>query len=381
MICLPWFSGRSSLLTPVFCRRAVVVAAGAAVVAAVALPVSFVGSARAQAGGDASEGCDIIVEQAFDYLVSDQYRTALQMVQEAFASPAATPDCRARALQTQSCAYLRMGERARAISALTELLSRDPTPPYDGRMFPPAMNRLYRAVRDSFLSAGTMDIGTIAVLDFKVITLEPQEDYDYDALGSALQMIIGTDLVESTNLTVVDRTNMKDVLAELELSSNRELVNKENSIRLGELLNAHAFITGQILILDDASCRIDLQIIHAPTSRVFARQYTGPFSGKPGDLLQLQTGTLSLIVEGLNDFRAEVQQVGPIRPDPLYFDRLKETARDNEREMEIWLLQGKALEYEDAGKYGDARKVYEKILEIDPDHEIAQAKVWALQSS
>ncbi len=376
MVSLARFSDRSRLFTVVGLIGALG-ALGAGVVLA-----SSVGSAKAQEGGAGSEGCDIIVEQAFDYLVSDQYRNALQMVQDAFASPSATPDCQARALQTQSCAYLRMGERTRAISALTELLSRDPTPPYDGRMFPPAMNRLYRAVRDSFLSAGTMDIGTIAVLDFNVITLQPKDDdYDYDALGSALQMIIGTDLIESTNLTVVDRTNMKDVLAELELSSNRELVNKENSIRLGELLNAHAFITGQILLLDDESCRIDLQIIHAPTSRVFARQYTGPFSGKPGDLLKLQTGVLSLIVEGLNDFRAEVQDVGPIRPDPLYFDTLQKTARDNERAMEIWLLQGKALEREDAGKHGDARKAYEKILEIDPDHKIAQAKLWALQSS
>jgi tetratricopeptide (TPR) repeat protein len=378
MISLPQSTRWSRLL----CMTWILAVAVIVAVAAGGLAGCLTPAARAQDPDEGSEGCDIIVEQAFEYLVSDQYREALQMVQEAFSSPVATPECQAKALQTRSCTYLRMGERSRAITALTELLSRNPHAPYDGRMFPPNMNRLYRAVRDSFLAAGTMDIGTIAVLDFNVFSLQSKSQYDYDisALGSALHMIIGTDLVESTNLTVVDRTNMQDVLAELELSSNRELVNKENSIRLGELLNAHAFITGQMLIMDKKTCRIDLQIIHAATSRVFARQYTGPFSGEPVDLLDLQSGVLSLIVDGLNEFRAEVQNVGPIRPDPVYFDKLKKTARDNKRYLDTWFLQGEALQHEDAGRLDKAHRTYEEILKIDPQHKLARAKVWALKS-
>ena len=134
--------------------------------------------------------CDVMVQRAMEFLISDKYREALSYVERAFDVPQATPECQAQCLQTRSCTYLRMGERARAIQALTQLLSQDPNPPYDGRMFPPAMNRLYRAVRDSFIESGTMDIGTVAVLDFAVLNPGKYryKDYDYNALGKSLQI-------------------------------------------------------------------------------------------------------------------------------------------------------------------------------------------------
>ena len=361
-------------------HRAMFQIVGMSLLAVVAI-LAGASAARAQ---DDDGSCELMVAQAFDHLVSDQYRDALRMIQEAFAAPSTTPDCRAQCLQTQSCAYLRMGERAQAIAALTQLLSQDASPPYDGRMFPPAMNRLYRAVRDSFLSAGTMDIGTVAVLDFDVaslVTKKPPKGQDHSVLGEAMQMIITTDLIESTNLTVVDRNNMKDVLAELELSSNKELVNKENSIRFGELLNAHAFIRGQMLIFDGNECRVDVQVIHTATTRVFGRQYKGPFSGKVSDLLDLQRGVLAAVVESLYEFRQEVKEVGPVQVDEAYFDGLRATSRDTEKYLEIWTLQGKALKQEDIGNFGEARKAWEKILEIDETNKLARGRLWALKSS
>ncbi len=328
------------------------------------------------------EQCEVMVRQAMESLLSDQYRQALHYVERAFGLPGASEECKAYCVETQSCAYLRMGERARAIEALARLLEENPNAPYDGRMFPPAMNRLFRAVRDSVAKSGTMDIGTIAVLDFTVLNPAKYKygDYDYEALGKALQMIVTTDLVESTNLTVVDRTNMKDVLAELELTSNRDLLNKENAIRLGQLLNAHAFVDGQIVIVDRDKVRVDVQVVHTATTRVLARHYEGPFSGDPMDLLKLERGVLASVVDALNEFRSEVRDLGKIEPDPVYFDRLEKTRRANKKYVESWLVQGEALALEDKGDLKGAIRKWKKVLELDPENKVAKARIWALKA-
>ncbi|MCK4414894.1 MAG: hypothetical protein KAY32_15275 [Candidatus Eisenbacteria sp.] len=351
------------------------------------LPGAATDVAQAQPAGEMREteegpACDALVQQAMEHLISDRYREALSYVERAFGIPQATPQCQAHCLQTQSCTYLRMGERARAVQALTELLNLDPNPPYDGRMFPPAMNRLFRAVRDSLAQAGTMDIGTVAIINFSVLNPGKfrYQDYDYDALGQALQMIVTTDIIEGTNLTVVDRTNMRDVLAELELTSNSELVNQQNRVRLGQLLNAHAFVAGQIAIFEKKKIRIDIQIIHAATTRVLSRQYEGPFSGDTFELLRLQRGVLAMIVEALNEFRKEVKGLELIAPDPVYFDRLEETRRESKATMEAWLLQGQALEREDAGDLKGAIKIWEQVQKVDPQNELARGRIWALKA-
>lgn len=337
---------------------------------------------RAQEAGEEGASCDLLVQRALESLISDRYREALGYVERAFGVAREEPSCQARCLQTRSCAYLRMGEREQAIQSLAQLFDINPNPPYDGRMFPAAMNRLFRAVRDSFMQAGTMDIGTVAVLDFKVLNPGKfrYQDYDYAALGEALQMIVSTDIIEATNLAVVDRTNMKDVLAELELSANADLANQQNRTRLGQLLNAHAFVSGQIALFSQDRVRIDIEVIHAATSRVLARHYEGPFSGEAHDLLELQRGVLSAVTEALNEFRVEVKRTDLLAPDPIYYDQLEKSRRAGKQYMETWLLQGQALELEDQRDLKGAVKAWEKVARIDPDNQIARARIWALKS-
>jgi len=368
-------------------RRSRRLLAGALLAAAiVGLAAPLLGSraplAQDEPPAQEGAGCDLLVQQAMESLISDRYREALSYVEQAFGVAEPTSPCQARCLQTRSCAYLRMGEREQAVRSLAQLFDIHPNPPYDGRMFPPAMNRLFRAVRDSFMQAGTMDIGTVAVLDFKVLNPGKfrYQDYDYDALGKALQMIITTDIVESTNLAVVDRTNMKDVLAELELSANADLVNQENRTRLGQLLNAHAFVAGQIALFDKDHVRIDIQVTHAATSRVLARQYEGPFTGEAFDLLKLQRGVLAGVTEALNEFRTEVKRTDLLAPDPIYFDDLQQSRRASKKYMETWLLQGQALDLEDQGDLKGAIKIWQKVEKLDPENKVARGRIWALKS-
>lgn len=329
------------------------------------------------------EPCDALVKQAVARMIEEQYREALAYVERAFNKSTPPSDCRAYCQQTRSCAYLVMGKRDRAVEVLVDMLREDPRAPYNGDRFPPGMNQLYRDVRDSVLtelgSAGTLDIRTLAVLDFEVHNWvgHKYQDYDVDALGSALQMIVATDLVEGSNLVVVDRTNMKDVLSELELTSSSELVDKSNALRLGQLLNAHAFVDGQITFVEKDYLRIDVQVVHAATTRVLNRHYEGPFkSGR--ELMKLQRGVVALVVEALNEFRNEVQDAPTIDMDDRYFDQLEETSRDSKKMMDIWLLKGEALAMEDQGDVGAATKRWEEILKIDADNELARSRIWAL---
>jgi hypothetical protein len=227
--------------------------------------------------------------------------------------------------------------------------------------------------------AGTLDIRTVAVLDFEVHNWIGKrfDDYDVDALGSALQMIVATDLVEGSNLIVVDRTNMKDVLAELELTSTDKLVDRDQAVRLGQLTSAHAFVDGQISFVDKEYVRIDIQVIHAATTRILNRHYEGSFENGR-DLMKLQRGVVSQTVDALNEFRKDVQGAQELSINELYFDQLEETSRGNQRMMDIWLLKGEALTLEDGGDAKGAVKKWQEILAIDPDNELAESRVWAL---
>lgn len=337
----------------------------------------------ASAGDTQEEPCNELVEQAVEQMIEQQYRDALTFVERAFDNAESPSDCRAYCLQTRSCAYLSLGQRAQAVEALTDMLRDDPQAPYHGHRFPASMNRLYWSVRDSILTAlgeeGTLDIRTVAVLDFEVHNWvgHKYQDYDIEALGAALQMIVATDLVEGSNLVVVDRTNMQDVLAELELSSSSKLVDQQNSIRLGKLLNAHAFVDGQITFVDKGFLRIDIQVIHAATTRTLNRHYEGPFESGM-ELMNLQRGVLNLVVDALNEFRGEVQDGEKISIDESYFDQLEETSRTSQRLMDIWLLKGEALALEDRGDDKGATKRWQDILAIDPENELARSRIWAL---
>jgi len=70
-----------------------------------------------------------------------------------------------------------------------------------------------------------------------------------------------------------------------------------------------------------------------------------------------------------------------VQVDEAYFDGLRATSRDTEKYLEIWTLQGKALKQEDIGNFGEARKAWEKILEIDETNKLARGRLWALKSS
>ena len=327
--------------------------------------------------------CEDLVKDAIAQMVRERYQDALASVQRAFADSPRPSDCSAYCLQTKSCAYLSLGQTGKAAEALVQMLRDDPHAPYDPQRFPRSMNRFYRTVRDSVLAsieqAGTLDIRTVAVLDFEVHNWvgHRYEDYDVQALGAALQMIVTSDLVEATNLVVVDRTNMKDVLAELELAANPDLADAGNAIRLGRLLNAHAFVDGQISFIDQDLARIDIKVIHAATSRVLTRHYEGDFASG-SELLKLQRGVLALVTEALNEFREDVQHTGAIEIEAAHFDQLAAANRDNDRKMETWLLAGEALEREDRDDLRGAIDRWEAVLAVDPDHELARTRVWAL---
>lgn len=327
--------------------------------------------------------CESLVKSAFDKLLTKEYRETLDYVDRAFGDAAPPSDCHARCMQAQSCAFLAMGNRTQAEQVLIKLLSVNPNPQFDNSFFPVPMSKFYRAVRDSFNlevgRRGTLDIRTVAVLDFEVHNWVGYKfkDYDTEALGSAMQMIIASDLVEGANLIVVDRTNMSDILAELKLSSTHELIDKEFGIKLGKMMNAHAFVDGQITFIDKKRVRIDISVTHVATSRMMSRHYEGSVENGM-ELLEMQRGILAMAVDALNEFREDVKGAQKIETDAVYFDDLEKNRRGNQRTMETWLLKGDALDLEDQGEFKKALNIWEKILELDPENERARARIWAL---
>jgi tetratricopeptide (TPR) repeat protein len=330
-----------------------------------------------------SLACDMAVEGAFEEIYMSNYQDALQRLQHVFAMGDASERCLDHSLAVESWAYLNMGDRSRARDLLERLLlSRNLHPCFESYRFTPDLCELYRAVRDSIGSRGTMDIRTVAVLDFDIHNAANLdfEGYRWDQLAKGLQMMLTMDLASGTDLVVVDRRHMKEVLAELAIASNRDLADPAQAVRLGQVLNAHALIYGQIVIIDKDYIEIEVSVQHVATSRVTGSKYIeDDFQGRPGDLVKMQKALLLNVVRHLDSFRKDVQAGVPINVDRSYVDEMDRKMRQSKGEVEIWLLESKALDLEEDGEFTGAIETWRKVLALDPEHKLARARIYSLQ--
>jgi TolB-like protein len=126
-------------------------------------------------------------------------------------------------------------------------------------------------------------IRTAVAIDFTDLQARPTE------LGRYLAERISVELVGVRGLTVIDRANIRNILAEHRLSEEG-LINPANAKKLGEFAGVDALVTGTVTVLGD---RISLTIkaISASTAQIAAASQAS-FSMTP-DLRQLQYTAVS----------------------------------------------------------------------------------------
>ncbi len=318
--------------------------------------------------------------------VCDAYRkldfdTAIKLsdsLQEAGIDNAAKVDgymCRAATLVAQ-----RNMDGAR--EAIANMLALDPTarfsPDYE---FPPPVIELYHVVREAMEPAGP-DIRTVAIGDFEdnSIYVGGSKDLDTSRFAGVLVHTITADLAAATPLRIVDRQRTRTLLDEIELSQSG--VVGENAAQAGKLLGAQTYIFGQYVILDKKTVRIDARVVHTETGEIIlTRQVTGEFAGKAEKFLALEKELVLGLAAGIESILSGAgDETDLLDPTEAYFKTQESSVKGRKAYVEAKFLIAEALEMEDAGNYTTAADVWKRVLEKDPENEVAEFRLNILET-
>lgn len=214
---------------------------------------------------------------------------------------------------------------------------------------------LQQAVRNAIarereLAATTPDPRSIGVFPFLVSTPDPA----LRPLGRALAELLTTDLGLTDRLTVVERSQVQHLLDELELAGT-DAVDPATAARSGRLLGAGRLIQGRV---EGDTMALRLQAVIAAvtagaTTPAPVEEQT-PVSGLLDAEKQLALG----IYSGLG-----VQLTAAER------ERVLQQPTHNVLAL---LAFGVGLEADDAGRYAEAVREFERALDLDAGFELAR---------
>lgn len=138
--------------------------------------------------------------------------------------------------------------------------------------------------------------------------------FDYDGANTELQVLrkglaqmLTTDLAALDGLTLVERTRLEDVLAELNLAQRAKL-DAATAAKVGKLLGARYLVMGRYFDLA-GNLRIDARAVETETGRVL---HSLGAHGKPDDFLALE----QKLAEGLGETLSKQVVTAPAAPTP-----------------------------------------------------------------
>jgi TolB-like protein len=103
----------------------------------------------------------------------------------------------------------------------------------------------------------------VAVLYFDINSTDPE----HQVLKKGLCEMLITDLAGDPALTVVERTRLEEVIAELDLQRSPK-VDPATAQRVGKLLGAQYLVMGSITVLQKVGGRVDGKVIAVETGKV-----------------------------------------------------------------------------------------------------------------
>ena len=194
--------------------------------------------------------------------------------------------------------------------------------------------------------------------------------FDYTGTSESLgvlrkglaQMLI-TDLVDMEEIEIVERDRLQDILEELKLSDSIK-VDQKNAARVGKLLGARYMVLGSYFDLME-TFRIDARVVEVETGKVLK---SIGVNGKADDFIVLEQG----ISEDLRKFLGEELWAKATKPTPRK-DRKKRKRPKAPKKLKksTAVAYAKALDAKDKGEKEVAKKELEKVVEEQPDFELA----------
>lgn len=102
----------------------------------------------------------------------------------------------------------------------------------------------------------------VAVLYFDISSTDPE----HQVLKKGLAEMLITDIANDPAITVVERSRLEEVLAELTLQQSGK-VDPGTAQKVGKLLGAHYLVMGN-LTMQKGSGRLDAKVVHVETAKV-----------------------------------------------------------------------------------------------------------------
>jgi tetratricopeptide (TPR) repeat protein len=135
-----------------------------------------------------------------------------------------------------------------------------------------------RVAEEAQLAPGDADPNVVAVLPIEIVG-----DPDYSPLSIGLANLLIADLNLIGRFTLVERTQLDAVLAEIALSETGA-VDPTTAVRAGRLMRAGTLVRGLTVVAPDDRLRLDVSVVDS-ASRIVGTESVG---GKLGDLLRLE---------------------------------------------------------------------------------------------
>lgn len=171
---------------------------------------------------------------------------------------------------------------------------------------------------------------------------------DVEALQVGLQQMLLTELDQSSDLRIVERTLLRDILDEQQLAVEGR-VDPSTAVQIGQLVQARYIVTGSFMDLW-GDFRMDVRIFDAETSELVN---TARLNMDREELYTLVVDMASLIMEGVDL--------------PALSGEVREERRSREIPAQAVTLYSRAQVMEDLGQTDEARELYQRIVQDFPD--------------
>lgn len=167
-------------------------------------------------------------------------------------------------------------------------------------------------------------------------------------ISKGLAEMLVTDLAKVKSLQVVERTQTEHLLAELKLARTN-FFDSTTAPRIGKLLGAAHIIGGDAIELSEGRLRFDPQLIETSTGNVeLAKEQVGELA----HFFQIEKRILWDMLKKL--------RIEPSMAEKLELDKVPTES------FVAFLAYSRGLDDEDAGRYGDAKREYERAVSVDP---------------
>ena len=193
----------------------------------------------------------------------------------------------------------------------------------------------------------------IGVLSFENGGSYGLESEDYDAFGVGLQQMLITELAINTDLRLVDRGRIQEVLGEIDLGASGK-VDANTAARIGKIVGAKYMIMGGFIDWY-SDLRFDARIVEVETSEIMQAKFV---RGKREDMFDMVVELADQITRG-----AELE--------PLSKSLMNER-KDIKLSDEAVRLYTKGILYQDRGDTERAIELFSQVTREFPDYTAAQ---------